>query len=159
MIQEFCNWLAATRLSQLFADTAWFVPLVQSVHIVSISVVLATLMRLDVRLLQPKREQGPTLLQLADSYLPWCWWALLVLLITGILLTITEPGRELLNNAFRLKMLMVVILATLTFVIQRKLGKDPQYWSNRGLLAGVIGVASLTLCVLIVAAGRLIAYV
>jgi uncharacterized membrane protein YadS len=158
MIQEFCNWLAGTRLSQAFADTAWFVPLVQTIHIVSIAVVLATVMRLDVLLLRPNR-QGPTLSQMANSYLPWYWWALLVLLVTGTLLTITEPGRELMNNAFRLKMLMVIILASLTLFVQRSLDKDPQYWSTRSGLGSVIGVTSLVLCVLIVAAGRLIAYV
>jgi len=124
MIQEFCNWLAATRLSQAFADAAWFVPTVQSVHIVSIAVVITTLMRMDVRLLQLTR-QGPELSQLANSYLPWIWWAFLVLLVTGILLTITEPSRELMNNAFRLKMLMVATLAILTLVFQRAHGKDP----------------------------------
>lgn len=161
MIQEFCNWLAATRLSQLFADTAWFVPTVQSVHIVSIAVVITTLMRMDVRLLQLTR-QGPELSQLANSYLPWIWWSFLVLLITGILLTITEPTRELMNNAFRLKMLMVATLAILTLVFQRALGKDPGYWSassDRRIIGGVIGGVSMALCVFIVVAGRLIAYV
>jgi len=161
MIQEFCNWLAATRLSQAFADAAWFVPTVQSVHIVSIAVVITTLMRMDVRLLRLTRG-GPELSQLANSYLPWIWWAFLVLLVTGILLTITEPSRELMNNAFRLKMLMVAILAILTVIFQRALGKDPGFWSaskSRRMIGGVIGGASMALCVCIVVAGRLIAYV
>jgi hypothetical protein len=161
MIQEFCNWLAATRLSQTFADTPWFVPTVQSVHIVSIAAVVATLVRMDVRLLQLSR-QGPSLSQMANSYLPWVWWALVVLLVTGILLTITEPVRELMNNAFRLKMVMVAMLVVLTVVLQQMLAKDPDYWSastERRVIGGVIGGVSLALCVFIVVAGRLIAFV
>lgn len=160
-IQQFCDWLAATSISQAFANASWFVPTVQTVHILSIAVVIATLVRLDVQLLQLTRG-GPSLSETARSYLPWVWYALGVLLVSGTLLTITEPGRELTNFAFQLKMLMVLVLVVLTFVIQTPLGRDPGYWSattGRRWLGGVIGGVSLVLCISIVAAGRLIAYV
>ena len=43
MIQHFSDWLAATSLSQLFAGMNWFVPTVQTLHILSIAVVVTTL--------------------------------------------------------------------------------------------------------------------
>jgi hypothetical protein len=161
MIQRFCDWLAATYLSQLFADTGWFVPTVQTVHILSIAVVVTTLAMLDFRLLHLTRKGAP-LPDMAHSFLPWTWRALVVLLVTGALLTITEPARELMNNAFRLKMLMVVVLVVLTLIFQAALRKDPAYWNasgSRRLLGGAVGVVSLFLVVSIVVAGRLIAYV
>jgi hypothetical protein len=164
-VQAFCDWLAATWLSQTFANAAWFVPTVQSVHIVCIAVVLATLVRLDMRLLQLGRQgasKGPSLSQLAGSYLPWAWWSLLVLLLTGTLLTITEPARELMNWTFRLKMLLVAILAILTLILQKAMTRDPGYWSasvERRRLAGALGGVSALLCFGIIACGRLIAYV
>jgi uncharacterized membrane protein len=84
-----------------------------------------------------------------------------VLLVSGILLIITEPARELMNGAFRLKMLLVLLLVLLTFTCQKATAADPDYWSaspGRRRLGGVLGAASLVLCVSIVAAGRLIAY-
>jgi hypothetical protein len=161
MMQQFSDWLAATAVSQLFAGTNWFVPAVQTVHILCIAVVVATLARLDFRLLY-LTSKGPTLPEMAASYLPWTWRALLVLLLTGILLTITEPVRELMNYSFRLKMLLVLVLMLLTLVFQLPLRKDPGYWSvsaRRRFLGGALGVLSLLLCVSIVVAGRLIAYV
>jgi hypothetical protein len=162
MVQEFSDWLASTALSQTFADLGWFVPTVQTIHILSIAVVVITLAMLDVRLLVGKGTgKGATLSELAQSYLPWVWKALWVLLATGTLLTITEPGRELMNLTFRLKMLMVAILVILTLVFQGPLRREPGYWDAteiRRWLGSALGLVSLLLCVFIVVAGRLIAY-
>jgi predicted ferric reductase len=161
MIQHFCDWLAATWLSQLFANLGWFVPTVQTIHILAIAAVVTMLAMLNFRLLRITRS-GPGLQRLALGYVPWVWRSLVVLLISGILLTITEPTRELMNDSFRLKMLMVVVLVVLTSVFHSALRKDPEYWSaspRRRLLGSAIALASLVLCVSIVAAGRLIAYV
>ena len=161
MIQQFCDWLAATSLSQLFANLDWFVPTVQTLHILSIAVVVTTLGMLDFRLLRLIRS-GPPLERLAGNFIPWTWRALVVLLVSGILLIITEPTRELMNDAFRLKMLMVAALVILTFVFQAATTREAGYWTAspaRRRLGGLLGIASLVLCVSIVAAGRLIAYV
>lgn len=161
MIQRFCDWLAATWLSQLFANLGWFVPTVQTIHILAIAAVVTMLAMLNFRLLRITRS-GPGLQSLAGGYVPWVWRSLVVLLISGILLTITEPNRELMNGSFRLKMLMVLVLVVLTSVFHSALRKDPEYWSaspRRRVLGGALALSSLLLCVCIVAAGRLIAYV
>ena len=90
------------------------------------------------------------------------WTALVVLLTTGILLTITEPARELLNNMFRIKMVLVLALVGVLKIIQLGLRNRPDYWSlspRRRIAGRAVGAASLILGVCIVIAGRWIAYV
>lgn len=161
MMQHVADWLAATWLSQLFGNANWFVPAVQTVHILAIAALLMMLVTLHSRVLGLMRR-APPLQRLAAGYLPWVWCSLAVLFVTGVLLTITEPGRELLNPAFRIKMLLVLVLVALTLLLQTGLRRDPQFWSasplRRGLV-GAIALGSLLLCLGIVAAGRLIAYV
>src|SRR6185312_9958138 len=118
MIQHFCDWLAATWLSQLFANAGWFVPTVQTIHILSIAAVIIMLSMMNFRLLRITHS-GPTLQSLSAGYVPWIWRVLVI----------TEPTRELMNNAFRLKMLMVGVLIVLTAVFSSALRKDAQYWS------------------------------
>lgn len=84
----------------------------QTVHILAIAAVVTLLSVLNFRLLGLTRE-GPGLQNLAQGFLPWVWRAVAVLLVSGILLTITEPTRELMNAAFRIKMLLVAILVTI----------------------------------------------
>ena len=88
--------------------------------------------------------------------------SLCVLLGTGILLIITEPARELLNWVFRVKMLMVIALAAILLVVQIRMRRSPEYWSEspaRRLAARAIGIAAVIIGAGIVTAGRWIAYV
>jgi len=160
MVERFCDWLANTNVSQLFSSTEWFVPAVQTIHILAISVVVTLLAFLNFRLLR-LTSTGPPLHSLAAGYIPLIWVSLLALFVTGTLLTITEPARELLNNVFRMKMLLVIALIALTAILRTTLRRDPAYWAStarRRSLGRALAVTILIVCVGIVAAGRLIAY-
>jgi hypothetical protein len=161
MISAFCDWLVATSLSRTFQDWTWFVPMVQTVHILCIAVVLTSIGMTDLKLLGLPIGTQP-LAEMVSQSMPWVWTGLCVLLATGVLLTITEPARELLNIAFRTKMVLVLVLIAALSIIQSGLRARPDYWtlSPRRRLAGrSVGAASLLLGVCIVVAGRWIAYV
>jgi magnesium-transporting ATPase (P-type) len=161
VIQEFCDWLSATALSVAFQSANWFVPTVQTVHIVCIAILLTSVYVLSFRLIGVTRGVQPLAVVIAKST-PWIWTALCVLLGTGILLTITEPSRELLNWVFRVKMLMVAALAVILFIVQTRLRGSPEYWTQspaRRRAARAIGIAAVLIGAGIVTAGRWIAYV
>jgi hypothetical protein len=83
---------------------------------------------------------------------------LIILFVTGVVLTIGEPNRELLSNAFRLKMILVAIVAVITFFVQRRIKGDATFWESRPGLAKLVGLISMTLWLAILTAGRMIAY-
>lgn len=161
MIENFCDWLSTTSVSVAFQSANWFVPLVQTVHIISIAILLTSIYVISFRLIGLSRSSHG-LAKLITGSMPWIWTALGVLLVSGALLTITEPARELLNWAFRSKMVMVVILAALMWIIQARTRREPAYWtdsSSRRRTARALGVAALLVGAAIVTAGRWIAYV
>ena len=158
MISEFCKWLDATPLSQTFQSMQWFVPSVQTIHIVSIAVVMTSVGLIAGKLVGLTGRQQ-ALSAMISSTMPWVWYALGALLATGLLLTIAEPARELLNDAFRAKMLMVLALAGILRLVQVRLRQDPDYWGRRRAAARSLGAATLLLAVSIIVAGRWIAYI
>jgi hypothetical protein len=161
VIQEFCDWLSMTGLSVAFQSANWFVPLVQTVHIICIAILLTSLYVISFRLVGLTRG-GLSLAALSAKSTPWIWTALAVLLVTGILLTITEPARELLNWVFRVKMLMVLALTGILLLVQARTRRNPDYWSEspmRRRAARAIGVLAIIVGAGIVTAGRWIAYV
>jgi magnesium-transporting ATPase (P-type) len=161
MIEDFCNWLAATSVSVAFQTWTWFVPLVQTIHILSVAIVLTAVYVIALRLVGFTLGKQSLATVTAKSA-PWTWIALAVLLLTGALLTITEPARELLNWVFRAKMIMVLILAGILWFIQLRLRRDAAYWSGspaRRGAARALGAFSLIIGAAIVTAGRWIAYV
>ncbi|HVY80161.1 MAG TPA: DUF6644 family protein [Steroidobacteraceae bacterium] len=160
-LHAFSEWLAGTSLSNTIQNVSWIIPTVQTIHIVCVAIVISAVFLVDMRILGVFAPTQP-LASLSERFLTWIWWAILVLLVTGALLIIGEPTRSVTNPAFAAKMLMLLIVAGLTRVIQRPLATDAGFWDatsgRRAALKG-LAVVSLILWSCIVFAGRWIAYV
>jgi hypothetical protein len=158
MIPAFCNWLSNTPLSMAIQNAAWVIPSVQTVHILAISTVMASVVMVDFRLLGVT-GRGLTIPEMLHRFLPWVWSAVIVLLLSGAVLIIGEPDRELLSPVFWVKMSLLACVLVITGIFQYSLTRREQFWEPRRALSCVVAVASLVLWVAIVAAGRWIAYV
>ena len=159
-LKAFSKWIAGTWLSNTIQSVTWVVPTVQTVHIVCVGIVISSAFLVDMRVLG-LFAQTQSLAGLSQRLLTWIWWPILVLLVTGALLIIGEPMRSLLNPTFGAKMLMLLMVAGLTRIMQRPLATDVGYWdrtTGRRLALKGIAIASLVLWSCIVFAGRWIDY-
>jgi cytochrome bd-type quinol oxidase subunit 2 len=158
-LTPFTAWLAATPVSQTIGQFHWITPAVQCVHILAIAVVMSAILMMDLRLLGMAGTEDPIQMT-ARRYLPWVWWCLLVLFVSGATLIVGEPRRSLQNPIFLLKMALLVGAAGLTALTQRPFGEDAGLWQapRYRSAAKVLAVASLILWVGIVFCGRWIAY-
>lgn len=160
-LQGFSDWLAATALSERIQNITWIIPAVQTIHILSISVVMSSVLVIYLRILGVL-GQSQTIAQVMARFLPWVWCTLVILLITGVTLIIGEPGRSLQNPAFLLKMSMLLIVIITTVLLQRPVEKDATYWerdNSRRAVGRLVAGVSLLMWIAIVCAGRMIAYV
>lgn len=156
----FAEWLSNTALSQLIQNTSWVIPGAQSIHILSIAVVMSSAIMLLLRVLGVVMRDMPTA-EVAQRFLPWIWYPLIVLLATGAILIIGEPGRSLLNAVFQLKMLLLLAAMACTLTLQRPMRANALFWeSSTGTRVGskLIAIVSLGLWSGIIFAGRWIAY-
>jgi len=158
MLEELCDWISGTRLSLIIQNVSWIIPAVQSLHILSVAVVMSSMAMLDLRLMNLAGRRQPVSI-MAGRLLPWMWSALGVLTVTGAVLIIGEPSRDLPNPVFQAKMAMLGVVVALTFVVQRQIRKEETFWETRRIAARVAAGASLLLWVAIVTAGRWSAYV
>lgn len=158
-LHSFAQWLSDTPLSQTIQDVSWIIPTVQSIHILSIAVVISSVFMVDLRLLNVLGRGQPTAAY-TSRFLSWVWPTLVVLLLSGSILIIGEPSRSLENRTFQIKMALLILAMITTAALQRPTGKDPAYWELGGhkTMAKVLAVISICLWVLIVFAGRWIAY-
>lgn len=160
-LRALSDWLATTSLSATIQNVSWIIPTVQTVHIVCVAIVICAAFLVDLRILGIFSRSQP-LAALSHRFLTWIWYALIVLLVSGALLIIGEPGRSLLNPAFAVKMLMLLIVAGLTVLLQRPLATNAGFWdasAGRQITAKAIAIVSLGLWSCVVFAGRWIAYV
>ena len=153
-------WIAATSVNTTIQSTPWIVPTVQSIHILSIAIVMSSIAMLDLRLAgligRHQSVQG-----LTARFYPWIWGALVVLLLTGIVMILGEPRRELLNWVFWTKMGLLVAAILFTAPV-RKLLEDCRYRELPAAKRRTIRTCaflSLLLWVGVVTCGRWIAYI
>lgn len=158
-IRALVDIIAASPISITIQSISWLIPIVQSIHIIAIAAVMASAVLLNTRIagLANSSEGFDTLL---GRYLPWVWRALPVLAISGIILIIGEPERELMSYVFWIKMALLIVALSLCAMIARAASPQPLADlspETRGRLR-VLALLCLTALVGIIACGRLIAY-
>jgi hypothetical protein len=169
----FAHWIASTSMprfalalqetavSSFIAKTQFVIPGLQTIHIFAVSMLFTGFLMINGRLFMVGFKSR-TLEQTLNRFLPWMWWCLLVLLITGVLMAVGEPPRDLTNPAFWTKMVFVPTAALLLLWFQTAMRSHVVAWDTpRGGPAAVkaASVGFIFLWLVIMALGRWIAYV
>jgi uncharacterized membrane protein SirB2 len=128
-------------------------PIVQTLHLLSIAVVLGSIVMINLRVLGlATPSQDPA--EMARRLAPWTWGALPVLFCSGLLFVLARPQRYFTNPMFGLKFAMLLPALALTAVLLFMLRRE----RNDGVTRVIAGF-SLLCWVGVVLAGRWIAYV
>jgi uncharacterized protein DUF6644 len=159
-VHEFAEWLGSTPLSVAIQSRLWLTPLLQTIHIVMIGVVFVSMLSVALRVLGQVRTDEP-LAEVWHRFAPWFWTALGVMAGTGLVLTISEPVREVSALSFWIKMALIVVGVASALYFGRTVataagvGAVTSVYSGR---ARVVAVATIVLWVAIMFLGRWIAY-
>jgi hypothetical protein len=160
VIPALSAWLESTPLSATIQNVSWIIPLGQIIHILCLSIVLSSVVLVDSRLLGFGARRL-SIGGMSARFMPWIWTALIIMAISGAVLVIGEPRRDLLNPVFRLKMLLLVGAVVVTVLFQRAVQRNARFWDEnptRRLSARLVAVVSLALWIAIAVCWRLIAY-
>jgi hypothetical protein len=158
----FALWLQKQWISDGIAKTPNAIPALQTLHTLAVAMLLTAVLMITLRVFMAAGKSR-TLAQTLHRFVPWIWWCLLVLFVTGWLLAIGEPPRDMTNPAFWTKMVVVPIAVLITLAIQGSMTKNLVKWeaaaTHRGIAAQVLSVLFILLWLVIMALGRWIAYV
>jgi hypothetical protein len=157
-LREFAGWLAQTAMSNTIAANLWVIPFTQSVHILAIATASISLFMVVLRIWSVAGEDM-TLAQVDDRFRPWLWGSMTIALLTGIVMVVGEPARELLAFSFWAKMVLLAIGCLAVLAFQRRLRRDPALASgasasNLRVMAGVV----LIIWIGVIFMGRFIAW-
>jgi hypothetical protein len=160
-LNEFALWLSETWPSVLIqTHNGWMIPTIQSIHIAGIGIVLTSVFMMDMRILG-LAGKDQTLRQTTKRFGPWLMWALVALLVTGALMVIGEPVRELVTVSFWLKMFLIIVGTVVAAIFLRTLRNNEQRWEDtitKRLSIKLMAIFTLLIWLAIIVLGRMIAY-
>jgi uncharacterized membrane protein SirB2 len=158
-MHDFAQWLELTPVSVTIKEIDWIIPLVQSIHIVTIAVVFGSILMIALRVLGLVRTDQTPAAVLA-RFAPWIGRGLLVLLLTGAILVLGEPIREIMSSSFWLKMGLIVVGAAGALAFRRTLASAPAVSGHAPFSGGTkaAAMATVVLWLTVIFLGRAIAY-
>jgi hypothetical protein len=143
----------------LLMNVPGFPPIIQTVHILGVSAIMGSIVLIDLRVLGlALHGQSPS--ELVRRLLPWIWWALPFMAVSGLVFVVARPRRYAVNPVFALKFTLLAP-ALLLAILQRAVMSDEAAWDRSAARRGLsraMAACSLVLWISVAMAGRWIAY-
>jgi uncharacterized protein DUF6644 len=153
LLQSASNWAPIVFIR----DSKYGMPAVQSFHLVGLTILLATVVVLDLRLAGlGLRDYG--LSWLARQLKPWTVGAIVLVLSSGLLIFLSTPGKYLDSRPFRLKMALLCTALLFHFGVLRRFTAADSV-ARPWVLNVSVALLSLTLWFGVGWAGRAIAFI
>ena len=152
--------LEASSLAVAIRTTIVAFPLIESLHVIGITLVFGTIMIIDLRLLGLAWTRRPFSI-IADEVLRWTWVAFGISAVTGALMFITNAAAYYQNWYFRAKMLLLVVAGVNMVFFELTDRRKVLTWDRErsAPTAGkIVAAASLAIWIGVIFLGRWVAY-
>lgn len=152
-MKELFQALDTSWLAEIVRASTWLFALTEVIHLIGITILLGTLSVLDLRLLGLGLKKQ-TISEVAEDTYPWTLGGLIVAVLSGSLLFVSEAARLYDSPPFALKISLFVIAVIFTYTFQRRMTKA----SSVTITSALGGLLSLFLWFGVGFAGRAIAF-
>lgn len=155
-VRSLLDWCSNTTTIVFIRDSSFGMPAVQSVHLVGLTVLLAAILVLNLRLAGVGMRDWS--LPVVERQLrPWAWGAAALVLASGALMFLGNPAKYLASAPFQFKMGSLALAILCQFGLFRRFFRSDPRRRPKPLNVAVAGL-SLTLWFATGWAGRLIAF-
>jgi hypothetical protein len=118
MLLPFFQWCESTALGTAIRMSPWAFAVIESVHLLGLAVIGGAVLLVDLRLLGFGLT-NQRIAELAGAVFPWLVGSLVVMLLTGVALFLSEPLKCYDSRAFWVKMISLGLAMLFTFSIRR----------------------------------------
>jgi len=152
----FFQWCEASGIGETIRKSSWLFPVIEAVHLLGLGVIGGAVLVVDLRLLGlGLRRQSAA--QLTRDAQPWLVGSLVLMIVTGGLLFLSEAIKCYYHDAFWFKMSCLFLAIVFTFTIQRKVIMTDES-RLRPLWSKVVAVVSVLLWAGVGIGGRWIGF-
>ena len=159
MLESLAQTIEGTPLNVWILDTYWLWPLMEIIHFIGLSLLIGSLLVIDLRMAGHFRSLNPSA---THKLLPWVFIGFGVNLVTGILFFWGDPMRYSINVGFQIKMLLVLLAGINALIYYWKIHPVMNDWdpdADPTTLAKAVAYTSIGTWTGVLLLGRLIPYV
>jgi uncharacterized membrane protein len=134
----FFRWCDSTWLGETIRNSRIYFPVIETFHLLALTVLFGAVVVLNLRLCKVVMNKQPVQV-LARDLAPWAFWSLVVILVSGIMLFLSEALKCYASKPFQVKMVFLFAALIFHYTVHRKItrvDRDPHLFS--GLLVGGI---------------------
>jgi hypothetical protein len=155
----FLNWLGNSAWAISLKQSALLFPLVEGIHILSLSLSAGMIMVMDFRLLRFSFRNQPAAL-IYQQLMPWMTAGFCIAFFTGGLLFSTDPLHAYGNGFFRVKMLLITLAGINALVFHFRYYPKMAQWdlTTTPFGARIVAALSLLFWLGVIICGRTMAY-
>jgi len=156
MLLPYVQWISTTRVSQAINQSSWAFAVIESMHLLGLAVIGGAVLILDLRLLGLGLRDQP-IARVAREVFPWFVGSLIVMLVTGFGLFMSEAIKCYDSRPFWVKMASLLLAMIFAFTVRRKVALAAE-GHVRPIWLKVVAVVSLMLWFAVGASGRWIGF-
>lgn len=149
------EWIEASALGDLVRQSMWLFPVIQSLHLLGLSVLGGAVLIVDLRMLG-SGLRNHSISRIARDARPWFVGALVVTLVTGVALFASEAIKCYYNFSFWVKMTTLPIAIVFVFFVRDRIAGGAGM--NATTVTRVVGFLSIAMWFTVAAAGRWIGF-
>lgn len=158
-LESMAESIVGTPLNLWIESTVWLWPLMEIIHFIGLSLLLGSLLVIDLRMAGHFRSLNPGAVH---KLLPLVLIGFGLNLVTGVLFFWGDPTRYSINIGFQIKMLLVVVAGINALIYKWKIDPVMHTWDindDPPALAKAVAYASIGTWTGVLLLGRLIPYV
>ena len=159
-LQAFIAYFEDSGLADNIRENDLLFPLIESVHVVSICLVVGSILAVDLRLLG-LASLDRSVSRVTSGILPLTWCAFAVAVVSGSLMFISNATKYLENGYFIAKLLLIGAAGLNMVIFHAISARNQPQWDNKARLplpARLAGGLSILLWISVVACGRWIGF-
>ena len=158
-LQAFYQWVQNTSVGQEMGLSDYLFPVVESLHVLSLAIMMGTIAFVDLRLMGFINLERPVSKTLRDM-LPFTLGSFIAVVVTGTLLWMTHAAQYMQNGPFLAKMALMGVAGINILIFHGTTQRSIANWDlgKVPVPAVLAGATSLLLWIAVVACGRWIGF-
>jgi hypothetical protein len=160
LLQHLCQVIYDSRVGTAIRESDYAFSVIESVHVLAITLLVGSVSVLDLRLLGLILREIPVR-RITRAVFPLTWIGFALMVGSGLLLFWAEAAKNYANSAFRIKLIMLLLVGINPLIFHTTVYRRASEWETEHRApwrARAAAIVSLSLWSGIIIAGRAIAY-